>query len=277
MTISTAAARGAMSLAVTGSKGGVGKSNLALNLALAMQRFGRRVLLLDGDLGLANLDVLLGLVPKHTIEHLLHGGVSLDEVLLEGPGGVRVLPAASGVPELTRLDAPTRGRLASILAESNALADVVIVDTGAGLGSATLTLQRAASRVIVVTTPEPTALVDAYATLKVLWAADPHKRADLVVNAADSESEAAQVQRQIGRAAESFLGRAPGCLGAVLRDSKIGDAVRQQRALLEAYPASIAARCYERIAARILADETKVPGDESFWDRLLESSSELVQ
>jgi flagellar biosynthesis protein FlhG len=278
MTTTEATARGAISLAVTGSNGGVGKSNLALNLAVALQRFGRRVLLVDGDLGLANLDVLLGLVPKHTIEHVLQGGVGLDEALLQGPGGVRVLPAASGVPELTRLDPPARTRLMKILAQGEPLADAIVVDTGAGLGSATLTLQRAASRVIVVTTPEPTALVDAYATLKVLWAADPHKPADLVVNAAGNEAEAAHVHRQLCRAAATFLGRVPGCLGAVLHDSRVGDAVRQQRALLEAYPATPAARCYERIAMRILSGDTQAPDEETFWGRLLEATSpELVQ
>jgi flagellar biosynthesis protein FlhG len=269
MTTANGALRGTMSLAITGSKGGVGKSNLALNLAVVLQRFGRRVLLMDGDLGLASLDILLGLAPKHTIEHLLCGGVGLDETLLEGPDGIRLLPAASGLPHLARLDAATRGRLLSIFAQTGALADTVVVDTGAGLSAATLALQRAASRVIVVTTPEPTALVDAYANLKVLWDADPDKPADLVVNAVESEAEGSRVHRQLERAAKALLGRAPGFLGSVARDRHVQDSVRQQRALLQAYPSSAAARCYERIALRILAGDAAARGEESYWDRLL--------
>ena len=135
------------SIAVTGGKGGVGKSNLTVNLAVALGRWGRRVLLVDGDLGLANLDVLLGLVPKRNVEDLVRGEANLEELLIDGPDGVRILPAASGVPDLSRLNDDTRARLLAALSESASLADDVLIDTGAGIGDATLALQLAASRV----------------------------------------------------------------------------------------------------------------------------------
>lgn len=265
-------------IAVTGSKGGVGKSNLALNLAVALGRCRRKVLLVDGDLGLANLDVLLGLVPDRTIEHLVRGEATLADLLIAGPEGVTVLPAASGVPQLTRLDGVRRRRLLSALSEAGRLADDVILDTGAGLSHATLALLLAASRVVVVTTPEPTSLVDAYASLKVLWKADPAKAVDLVVNAAESEEEAARAHGQIAKAAGHFLGREPGFLGSIPRDPKVGEAVRRQRAVLELYPGAPASRAYERIALRLAARDASGADASGYWKRLMEPElSEFMQ
>lgn len=261
-------------LAITGSKGGVGKSNLALNLAVALGRMGHRVLLVDGDLGLANLDVMMGLAPQRTVENLVRGECALADVLIRGPEGVRVLPAASGVPDLSRLDMATRTRLVNLLSEGVGLVDDVLVDTGAGLGDATLSLQRAASRVVLVTTPEPPSLVNAYATLKVLWSANPAKQVEMVVNAAEDEEEARQSYEQVARAANRFLGRDVGWLGAVYRDPKIPEAVRRQKPLLELFPDCRAARCYEEIAERLAgsATEAALPGD--YWNRLMQSIEE---
>ncbi len=271
MPLSTSTTACAGALAVTGAKGGVGKSNLVVNLAVALARRGRKVLLIDGDLGLASLDVLLGLVPQRTIEHLIRGETRLEELLLEGPAGIRILPAASGVPELNRLGAATRRRLLAALAEASYRADDVLVDTGAGLGEVTLSLQLAASRILLVTTPEPTSLVDAYATLKVIWSADPGKPIDLVVNAAESDGEATRAHEQLARAARHFLGREPGWLGAVYRDPKVGEAVRRQKAVLDLYPTSGAGRCYERIALAVATSPREADAALGYWQRLMGS------
>lgn len=268
------ARRTCTSLAVTGSKGGVGKSNLVLNLAVALARWGRRVLLIDGDLGLANLDVLLGIVPRHTVEQWISGKASLDDVLVDGPAGVRILPAASGIPELASLDSRSRARVLSLLADVSSLADDVLVDTGAGLGETTLALQLAASRVLVVTTPEPTSLVDAYASLKVLWAADPNKPTDLVVNAADNDGEAARAYGQIAKAARQFLGREPGWLGVVYRDPLLPEAVRRQRCLVELYPHSPASRCYSQLALRLGLSPVATKGPADYWHRLVPAADQ---
>jgi flagellar biosynthesis protein FlhG len=255
-------------IAITGSKGGVGKSNLAVNLAVSLGRRGRRVLLVDGDLGLANVDILLGLVPTRTVEDFLHRRTSLEDLVVDGPRGVSVLPAASGVPRLARLEREPRELLLEGLARLSSTADDVLVDTGAGLGDMTLALQLAASRVIVVTTPEPTSLVDAYASLKVLWAADPDRRIDLVVSNATSDSEATQAHRQIARASRHFLHREPAMLGAVYHDARLVEAVRRQRAVLDLDPDCPAARCYERIATRISMQPAPDTGSLEYWNRL---------
>lgn len=257
-------------LAVTGSKGGVGKSNLVLNLAVALGRWGRRVLLVDGDLGLANIDVLLGLMPQQTVEHLLCDEGKLEDVLIDGPEGVRVLPAASGVPRLARMDADLRGRLLSSLSDCTGEMDDVLVDTGAGLNDTNITLQLAASQVLLVTTPEPTSLVDAYATLKVLWSADPDKSVEIVVNAAQDDDEAERAYEQIARAAQHFLGAEPGLAGVVYHDERVREAVRRQVPLMTLYPDSVAARCYERIALRLASASTESrPGEMTdYWRRL---------
>jgi flagellar biosynthesis protein FlhG len=265
---------GSGAIAVTGSKGGVGKSNLVANLAVSLARWGRRVLLVDGDLGLANLDVLLGLLPRHNVDHVMSGDATVDDVLVEGPHGVRVLPAASGVPELASIDARARARLLAALAQASAGADHVLVDTGAGLGDTTLALQLAASSVVVVTTAEPTSLVDAYATLKVLWSADPRKHVDVVVNNVPDDAEAVRAYEQVAKASDHFLGQRPGWLGAVVRDPKVEEAVRRQRCLMELYPDSPAGRCYERIALRLtLSDPSRVPCAE-YWHRLMPQPDE---
>ncbi|ANM30547.1 hypothetical protein ABI59_14620 [Acidobacteria bacterium Mor1] len=262
------------SIAITGGKGGVGKSNLTVNLAVALGRWGRRVLLVDGDLGLANLDVLLGLVPKRNVEDLVRGEATLEELLIDGPDGVRILPAASGVPDLSRLDQMARSRLLGALSDTASLADDVLIDTGAGLGEATLALQLAASRVLIVTTPEPTSMVDAYATLKVLWTADASKPVDVVVNAADNEETGRWAYEQISRAAEHFLGQVPGWLGPVVRDEKVGEAVRRQQALLELFPGSQAGRCYRQIAMQLTAGTDRAAeSSDDFWRRLMDPSN----
>jgi flagellar biosynthesis protein FlhG len=261
--------RAPRTVAVTGAKGGVGKSNLALNVAVSLARWGRRVLLVDGDLGLANLDVLLGLTPAFTVEHLVTGEAELEDVLLPGPAGVRLLPAASGIPRFSRLDGEARDRVLAALSGGTAGLDDVVIDTGAGLGDATLSLQLAASRVLLVTTPEPTSLVDAYATLKVLRSADRDKPVDLVVNDAGDDREASRVHDQIARAAEHFLGCRPGLLGTVVRDPRVGEAVRRQCAVVELFPDCKASRCYERIALQLAREDASGDRSAVYWERLM--------
>jgi flagellar biosynthesis protein FlhG len=212
------------------------------------------------------------LVPGRTVAYLLRGEASLEELLVEGPPGIRLLPAASGVPELARLDPRSRARLFAALVQGALLADAVVVDTGAGVGDTSMAMQLAASQVILVTTPEPTSLVGAYASLKLLWSSDPAKRVDVVVNAVENEEEGLATYEQIARAAAYFLRKKPGWLGAVYRDPNVADAVRRQRPLMETCPESPAALCYERIAL-LLASQSPMAsrGPSEYWQRLMET------
>ena len=195
---------------------------------------------------------------------------------MNGPSGVRILPAASGLPDLASLAGAQRRRLLEALTEISSFADAVLVDTGAGIGDTTLSLQLAATRVLVVTTTEPTSLVDAYASLKILWSAAPDKQVDLVVSDVRSDEEASRASKQLVQACRHFLGREPGLLGPVYHDPRLPEAVRRQRALLELYPTSPAARCYERIALRLAMDPSTSRDAAGYWQRLAGSAQREV-
>jgi flagellar biosynthesis protein FlhG len=243
------------SIALTSGKGGVGKTSIATNLAIAYARQGRRVLLVDGDLSLANVDLLLGVVPQKNLGDVVFGRASIEEVVLKTADGVLLLPSASGVEELADLDDFRRERLLRELARLEGLAEVIILDTGSGIGRQTIHLARAADQVVVVTTPEPTAFSDAYATLKVLSRGRIHGRPGIVVNMAATPEEGRETERRIRLVAERFLHLKPEYLGYIALDGAVGRAVRRQQPLLKAFPRSPASACIEDLAARLLVEE----------------------
>ncbi len=202
------AGRLASAIAVTSGKGGVGKSNIAVNLAVCLARMGRRVCLLDADLGLANADLLCGLTPRLTLEHVVCGRCRLAEAMLLAPGGFRLIPGACGVARLADLGGRQRLALLEQLMGLERVADTVIIDTAAGLSTNVLAFAAAARRVLVATTPEPTAMTDGYGMIKALAARAPGTRVDLVVNMASSRAEAESVFWRMDRVSRTFLGRA---------------------------------------------------------------------
>ena len=155
-------------IAVTGGKGGVGKTTVAVNLSLALAELGRRVVLLDGDLSLANIDVLLGLAPQYTLADLIDGHCELSDVLVPGPGGVRIVPAASGIPSMARLSPAQHAGLIQAFSEIGDSLDVLVIDTAAGIGDSVVSFVRAAQEVLLVVSDEPTSITDAYALIKLL-------------------------------------------------------------------------------------------------------------
>ncbi len=229
---------------------------MATNLALALARHGRKILLVDGDLSLANVDLLLGMVPQKNLGDVVLGQAAIEEVLLETPDGVRVLPAGSGVEELADLDDFRRERLLREMTRLESGIDMILLDTGSGIGRQTMHLARAADQVLLVTTPEPTAFADAYATLKVLSRGRLRGRPGLLVNMASSAEEGRDIERRIRVVAERFLQIRPEYLGHVLRDDSVGLAVRRQEPFLRAFPESAASRCIEALASRILREPT---------------------
>ena len=267
----TRAPQRAWSLAVTSGKGGVGKTSLAVNLALALAQLGERTCLVDGDLGLANVDVLLNLHPRHSLRDVITKGMSLDDVVVRGPGGLEVVPAASGVEALANLSAVSRQFLVSRLENRCVRADVTILDTGAGLSRTVLALALAADEVLVVTTPEPTALTDAYAMVKVLTQRRPELPLRLIVNLVEHAAQAREVHGHMDRIVQRFLRREIPLAGWIPRDACVERAVREQRPLMLYFPYARATEAIRGIAERLLRRVT--PGDRpEFWHRLVESA-----
>jgi len=256
-------------VAITSGKGGVGKTNVVAGLAVCLARMGQRVIILDADFGLANIDILLGLSPKYTLEHVLRGERVLEEILVEGPEGVRILPASSGIQELTRLDTMSELRLVQGLQRVAETADWLLIDTAAGIHDSVLKLLMAAQEVILVTTPEPTSLVDAYAMVKVLHLREATKPLWLLVNNGQNVEEAQETVDQLQAATERFLGKQIQVLGMIPNDPHILQAVRQQRGVVDLFPDSPAARGFQVLARQLLGQVSLQPdGFASFWRQL---------
>lgn len=240
-------------VSVVSGKGGVGKTNIAANLAVAAARRGQRVLLVDGDLGLANVDVLLGLVSNASLADVLDGHACVEEALLAGPRGIRVLPAASGRSALASLSGVAVARLVEFVAELAARFEITFVDAASGIGPAVVQLAAASTRRILVTTAEPTSLADAYALLKVLRCDAGVDTVELLVNNVRHEREALATRERLKRMVTRFLDLDLGWLGWLPRDPQIVEAVARQRAVVDLFPASRAASRLVDLAERILA------------------------
>jgi flagellar biosynthesis protein FlhG len=262
------ATRRARTLAITSGKGGVGKSNLAVNLAVAMSGLGARVCLLDADLGLANADVLCNLTPRLTLEHVVAGRCRLAEAAQAAPGGFRLVAGASGVERLADLDRAQREALLRQLDQLEAVADVILVDTGAGLGANVLAFASAADAVLVVTTPEPTALTDGYAMIKSLSARDPGLPLHVVVNSTRAPEEGEHVFGRLDRVARAFLGRSLSHAGAIPADPAVSAAVRARLPLVLHAPDSPAAQAVQRLARWLLGVQDARRRPEGFFARL---------
>jgi flagellar biosynthesis protein FlhG len=243
--------RGPVSLAVTSGKGGVGKTNVVVNLAISLARLHNRVAVLDADFGLGNVDVLLGLAPASHLGHLLTGEKMIGDIIVDGPHGIRVIPAGSGMRELTALTPTHWQRLASGLSDLAGDLDFLLVDTGAGISSNVTELIFGSDRVLVVTSLDPTAVVDAYALIKIVTANDPRKEIGLVINGAESPAEADLVFDQLDVAAGRFLKRRLQSYGFIVQDPTLREAVLMQRAVVEHAPDAPASRCFRTLANRI--------------------------
>lgn len=262
-------------ITVTSGKGGVGKTNVVTNLAIALSRAGKRVLVLDADLGLGNIDVLLGLTPKYTLEHVLSGSRSLSDIMLEGPSGIRILPASSGLAQLTALTESQHLILQGELEQVSHLIDILLIDTGAGISSNVTFFAAAAQSIVVVISPEPTSLTDAYALMKVLLRQYRERRFHVLVNLAKSPNEAARVFAKLEVAASRFLQISIEYLGAVPLDDYLPLAVTQQRAVLDRYPQAPSSRAFLSLTEAV--DRLAVPdlpkGTVQFlWQQLLRTT-----
>jgi flagellar biosynthesis protein FlhG len=240
-----------VTLSITSGKGGVGKTNVVVNLAVALARLRHRVVVLDADFGLGNVDVLLGLAPASHLGHVLSGDKSMREVIVEGPEGIHIIPASSGLRELTTLGETHWRRLEDGLRELALDYDFLLVDTAAGIADNVIDLLAMTDRVLIVTSPEPTAVVDAYAVIKVLTAHGVQTELGVLVNDAQNADEASTVFRQLQVAAERFLNRRVQSYGFVAHDPAVRDAVCLQQPVVFQHPQSPASLCFRVLASRV--------------------------
>ncbi len=238
-------------IAVTSGKGGVGKTNIAVNLSIALASMGRKVILWDLDFGLANVDVLLNLGLKHDLGDVLRGAMSIDDITVNGPGHIRVVPGASGDEQLANMGSKERRVLLQAIEKMSGEADYIILDTGAGIAANTIQFTTAADDVLVVTTPEPTAMLDAYATIKVVHGTTPASRIHLLVNMARDRKEARQAMLRMATIAEHFLSSHLLEDGYMLLDQNVAQAVRKRRPFILISPECQPARALHMISHAI--------------------------
>jgi flagellar biosynthesis protein FlhG len=273
--------RTASVIAITSGKGGVGKSNVAVNLAIKLASAGKQVVLLDADLGLANADVLCNVDLPHNLSAVIARKKELHEVMVKVPGGFSMIGGASGLARMADLTDADRGRIVRALAELEERADIILIDTGAGISPNVLSFTRAADHVLVVTTPEPTAITDAYAVVKVLHRdaaagqmgmSEPvERRVSLLVNQVRTPAEARVVHDRIAKVARQFLGVSVYDAGHVLADEAVQTAVRARTPFVLSSPNSPASRCITQLAMRLeqgVVAAAAGAGPDGFFNRM---------
>ena len=238
-------------ISVTSGKGGVGKSNVVANLAMAMSRLGNKVLIIDADLGLGNINVLLGLRPAFTLNDVLSGEKSLAEIIVSGPCGVRLIPAGSGMQKYTSLSREERLRLLNELDDLEEEFDTFIIDTESGISDNVVYFTSAAQEIVVVVSPEPTSITDCYALIKLLATNYGERHFKVLINMARDSDEALKSYYRLASVVGRFLDISLDYLGCVVRDELLVDSVKRQKAVYELYPDSAASRCFGVLARRI--------------------------
>ena len=270
--------RNVKTIAVASGKGGVGKTNITANLAIAMSRLGRQVMVVDADLGLSSLDVLLNLAPKYNIGHVLEGTHTIAEVIKTGPEGIRILPAGNGIQEMTQLDEFQRLALLDAFESYPGETDVLLIDTAAGISENVTFFCSAAQEIVIVTTPEPTAITSAYNMIKVLYSQYQENKFNVLVNSARSQEEADEVFLRLTRVSERFLNIALSYLGYLPFDASVPTAVTAQRAFIEMFPRNGIAKRVTEIAAELLDRDSRVKGTLQFFiGNLLSARTEVLQ
>ena len=239
-------------IAVTSGKGGVGKSNITVNLAVTLAQAGERVMVMDADMGLANIDVLLGLSPGLNLSHVINGECTLEETIIEGPAGIKIVPASSGVAMMTDLTPAQNAGVIRSFSDLTEPVDPLLIDTAAGLSDSVVSYLRAAREVIVVVCDEPASITDAYAMIKVMNREYGVQRFHVLANQAASASQGRELYNKLSRVAERFLDVTLDYLGAVPYDDNLKKAVQKQKAVVQAFPRSPASNAFKQIARKAM-------------------------
>lgn len=238
-------------IAITGGKGGVGKTNVSVNLAMAAAATGKDVMLFDADLGLANIDVLLGIYPKHTLRDVIEGDLTLEEIIIEGPAGIKIIPASSGIKDMAQLTPVQHAGLIQAFSELSMNVDMLIIDTAAGISDSVISFCRASQEVVVVVCDEPASLTDAYALIKLLNREHGVQRFRILSNMAKSAQQGRHVYDNLVKVTDRFLDVTLDYIGHIPYDEYVLKAVRKQRAVVEAFPRSKAATSYKTLADKV--------------------------
>lgn len=262
-------------IAVTSGKGGAGKTNVAINLAMGLADLGRLVVLFDADLALANVDSLLGLTAEYSLADVISGKCTLDDVMLTGPGGVRIVPGASGERHMNQLSSAQRAGLIHAFSEIGDSLDVLVIDTASGIGESVLSFVRAAREVLVVVCNEPTSINDAYMLIKLLSQDHGISRFHVLANMTRTPLEGRGLYKKLLNLTDNFLCVVVHYLGEVPFDESVRKAAQRHRAVYDAFPKSQCARAYRDIAHKV--DNLPLPADPSaylefFGDRLVKKS-----
>jgi flagellar biosynthesis protein FlhG len=258
--------------AITSGKGGVGKTAVVANLAYVLASMGKRVLILDADLGLANIDVVFGISPVFNLNHFFAGEQDLQGIMVDGPIGIKILPAGSGIQNFTNLDSHQKMRLLDGLDAMQNHFDFVLIDTEAGISENVTYFNTAAQEILVVTTPDPTAITDAYALMKLLSTQYREKNFNLVVNQIQTEDDALDVYRKLTMVANKYLDISIDYLGSIPDDRQMVESIRKQKVVSELYPGSKITQAFRQLARRICSEPTQASPKgnlQFFWKKLL--------
>ncbi len=243
-------------MTVTSGKGGVGKSNTAINLALHFKQLGKRVIILDADFGLANIEIMFGTVPKHNLSDLIYQGKSITEIITWGPGGVGFISGGSGIAGLSNLGREYLTYIIQNLAQLDAIADVIIIDTGAGIADAVLEFLVASGEILLITTPEPTSITDSYSLLKALNRHPRFSRENsqikVIANRVESVDDGRSLYNKLNAVVSRFLGLPLEYLGAIPQDKFLSQAVMQQKPVSLEHPNAKSALAYKDVARRLM-------------------------